>query len=58
MVALAVRAKSPVDDMMAITDGTAGAGLRPGRGPGWAGRPIVVGERTATSKTARWPAAS
>jgi N-acetylglucosamine-6-phosphate deacetylase len=47
MVRLAVRAKG-VDGVMAISDGTAAAGLPPGTRARLGGRPIVAGERTAT----------
>ena len=47
MVQLAVRAKGP-DGVMAITDGTAGAGLPVGSRARLGGRAIVVGEGAAT----------
>jgi N-acetylglucosamine-6-phosphate deacetylase len=47
MVQLAVRAKGP-DGVMAITDGTAGAGLPVGARARLGGRTIVVGEAAAT----------
>ncbi|MFN2448046.1 MAG: N-acetylglucosamine-6-phosphate deacetylase [Vicinamibacterales bacterium] len=46
LVRFAIAAKG-VDRIMAITDGTAGAGLRPGARARLGGRPIIVTERAA-----------